>query len=239
MKKSLFLILLLSIELVSCKESTEDKIKDGFNAYANKNFDNPNALESIVDINCIDTLSWNKLAKCSNLCIKNFNILNNRNFVLDSVFKNSVLNDITTLNYHQLDKTRKDFLSYNEICEEYDKFDLMQIIPIHESTIEKMKKLINQRENINYLVYQIRYRIKINEFTKHLDTCYCYMDNKYNLAFRKTHQLEEIPIKDGSFKQLFMCNRDYMIFENQCTEIIKEKGRRLDILKKSIFLAKQ
>ena len=224
--------------MFSCNKSTEEKIKDGFKEYANKNLDNPDAVESVVDINCIDTLSWNNLVKCSKLCIKNFDVMDSLQFALDRVFKNEVLNDIISLNNNQRGKIRNDFMNYNEICDEYDKFCLMRLIPFHDSTIEEMKKLINQRDSVNYLVYQVKYRIKTNEYTKHIDTCYCYVNNKCNLVFRKTNQLEEMPITNGYFKKLFICNRDYMTFKQQYMGFINEEEVRLNKLRQSIFLAK-
>jgi len=239
MKKQ-FLLILLPIVLLSCNNSNEDKINEGFSDYVNKNFDNPDNIENIVDIKCIDTLSWKNLIKCSRLVIDNFYLIDSLNSISDNIFKNQVCKEIASLSQRKRNTTFTDFLEYYEFCDGYDNFWLNKVIPFHECTITDMEKLIKLKDNSNiyYLLYKIKYRIKRDKNTKYLKTCYCYVDNNGCLEFRNTEILEEMPITDKNFRSLYKYTRDGISFEKQYRAMVYLKQEKLDKLRSSICLVK-
>ena len=239
MKKQ-FLLILLPIVLLSCNNTNEDKIKEGFNSYVNKNFDNPDKIESIVDITCIDTLSWKNLAKCSRLVINDFYLIDSLNSIVNNIFKNEVYKDLASLSQKKRNTTFADFIEYYDFCDGYNRFCLNKVIPFHENTITDMEKLIKLKDNsnINYLLYKIKYRIKRDNNTKYLKTCYCYVDNNSYLEFRNTEILEEMPITDKNFRSLYKYTREGISFEKQYRAMVYLKQEKLDKLRSSIFLVK-
>lgn len=71
----LFALSILAITLASCTKTSEDKLKDAFKEYANKNLDDPSSLE-ILSIDSVDTISTRK---CIDELLKDSADLSNQN----------------------------------------------------------------------------------------------------------------------------------------------------------------
>lgn len=238
--KNQLLLILLSIVLLSCNNSNEDKINKGFSDYVNKNFDNPDNIENIVDIKCIDTLSWKNQISCSRLALKNYYLIDSINSMSNNVYKNEVYRDLVSLSQRKRNAVFVDFMEYIDCCRTYDKFLLDKVIPFHENTITDMEKLIKLKDtcNVYCLLYKIKYRIKTDKNTKYLKTCYCYVHNNGCLDFKNEQSLENMPYLDEKFINLYEYNRECVLFIEQYSAMASLKQEKLNDLKNSILLIK-
>lgn len=61
MKKYIGFIAIIILSLFACTQTKEDKIKTEFKKYVSSNFDDPNSLKEIVNIEQIDTVSYESI----------------------------------------------------------------------------------------------------------------------------------------------------------------------------------
>ncbi len=177
MKQYFILIATLLIACASCTQTRtkEDKIKEAFDDYVYKNFDDPSAVEGIVSIDSLETIStavykqfiieiYAENKKLQNLCNTKDSLV--QLYVEDERYKYMVF--IKGM-YSALSSSVQLLEQHSELIKNKVTFEAA------ENDLEE----INNLPDTTFYELLLSYRIKTKDGLK-LERCYVYSDTSYN-----------------------------------------------------------